>query len=110
MVQGGAPAHYALCVRDFLDEEFPGRWIAWRGPIDCSARSSDLTPAGFFLWGSIKGIDCATQVQTLPALKEAIVAAIQNLQVDSCQLVCRSVPERLQLRKNMNGGQTEQVL
>lgn len=50
-MQDGAPAHYATAVRQRLDEEFPGRWLGRRGPYEWPARSCDLTPCDFFLWG-----------------------------------------------------------
>ncbi len=49
--QDGAPPHYAREVRHWLDENFPGKWIGRRGPIEWPARSPDLTPPDFFLWG-----------------------------------------------------------
>ena len=41
--QDGAPAHYAVSVRKWLDEHFPGRWIGSRGAVEWPARSPDLT-------------------------------------------------------------------
>ncbi|XP_066149124.1 uncharacterized protein [Euwallacea fornicatus] len=52
--QDGAPPHYAIPVRQFLDETFPDRWIGRRGAIEWSARSPDLSPLDFFLWGHLK--------------------------------------------------------
>ncbi|CAF3903735.1 unnamed protein product, partial [Rotaria sp. Silwood1] len=46
----GVPAHYGSNVRDWLDENFPARWIGHRGALDWPARSPDLTPADYFLW------------------------------------------------------------
>ena len=31
--QGGAPPHYATIVRNWLDDNFPNRWIGRRGPV-----------------------------------------------------------------------------
>jgi hypothetical protein len=45
----GAGPHYAVVMRDWLDEKFPDRWIGRRGLLDWPARSSDLTPRDFFL-------------------------------------------------------------
>ena len=33
-MQNGAPARYAFDVREWLDENFPGKWIGRRGAID----------------------------------------------------------------------------
>ena len=53
-MQDGAPPHFARTVRSWLDEQLPGRWIGRRGSYDWPARSPDLTPCDFFLWGWAK--------------------------------------------------------
>ena len=58
--QDGAPAHFALSVRDILNERFPGRWIGRGsptspGPLPWPPRSPDLTTPDNSLWGIIKG-------------------------------------------------------
>ncbi|CAH2097633.1 unnamed protein product [Euphydryas editha] len=50
----GCPAHYALIVRSFLNENYPRRWIGRQGPVGWPARSPDLTPLEYFLWGTMK--------------------------------------------------------
>ena len=52
--QDGCPAHYALIVRQWLDDKFPDRWIGRRGPLFWPARSPDLTSMGTCLWGYLK--------------------------------------------------------
>lgn len=52
--QDGAPPHYSLPVREYLNNRFPGRWIGRRGPMEWPARSPDLTPLDFFLWEHLK--------------------------------------------------------
>lgn len=37
--QDGAPAHFGLEVRQFLDQMFPHQWIGRRGEIEWPARS-----------------------------------------------------------------------
>ena len=53
--QNGALLHFANIVRAFVDENFLARWIG-RGSlyITWPARSPDLTPPDFFLWGFVK--------------------------------------------------------
>lgn len=46
-MQDDGPGHYARVVRDWLDDNFSGRWIG---------RSPDLTPADYLLWGYLKNI------------------------------------------------------
>jgi transposase len=109
-MQDGAPPHYAQSVRQFLDETFPGRWIGRRGPIEWPARSPDLTPTDFFLWGVIKDRVYATKHGNLEELKEAITVEIRSLPVELCQRACRSVSKRLQLCKDLEGKHFEHLL
>jgi len=50
--QDRVPPHCGVNVRNYLDETFPDRWID--GAIEWPARSLDLTPLDYFLWGSFK--------------------------------------------------------
>lgn len=52
--QDGAPPHYAVTVRQYLDEIFPNRWIGRRGAIEWPARSPDLSPLDFFYGDILK--------------------------------------------------------
>ena len=52
--QDGAPPHYALKVRDYLNEVFPQRWFGRRGSIELPPRSPDLTQMDFFFLGCCK--------------------------------------------------------
>lgn len=49
--QDGAPAHYAVLTRQYLDFVFPNRWIGRLGPMAWPPRSPDLTPLDFFYGG-----------------------------------------------------------
>lgn len=50
----GAPAHNSDQVVQFLNTHFPNQWMGTHGPILWPARSPDLTPLDFFLWGYLK--------------------------------------------------------
>lgn len=52
--QDGAPAHTAGATIDWLQATFGDRLISRRCEIKWPARSPDLTPPDFFLWGSLK--------------------------------------------------------
>ena len=45
----GAPANFALDVREYLKNVFPNRWIGRGGPVQWPPRSPDLTPMDFFI-------------------------------------------------------------
>ncbi|KYM95568.1 Zinc finger MYM-type protein 1, partial [Cyphomyrmex costatus] len=71
--QDGAAAHYGRDVRAYLDTQFPHRWIGRRGEIEWPARSPDLTPLDYFLWGYLKSKVYATQPQNLDELRNRIM-------------------------------------
>ena len=54
--QDGATAHTARASMELLREHFPDRLISLRGDLPWSARSPDLAPCDFFLWGYLKSI------------------------------------------------------
>ncbi|KAJ4429534.1 hypothetical protein ANN_21703 [Periplaneta americana] len=69
--QDGAPPHFANMVRTFLDEQFPARWIGRGSPyITWPARSPDLTPPDFFLWGFVKDQVYRTPVRDYQTYKK----------------------------------------
>ena len=69
-MQDGAPPHWGLNVRHFLDEQLPNRWIG-RGSqsMPWPPRSPDLTPCDFFLWGFVKSKVYAERPQNIQELK-----------------------------------------
>jgi hypothetical protein len=70
--QDRVPAHFAVDVRRYLDLQFPNRWIGRNGPVSWLARSPDLTPVDYFLWGHMKSLIYETPVE----LEEDLVARI----------------------------------
>lgn len=86
--QDGAPPHYAAPVRAYLNQMFPNRWIGRRGPIEWPARSPDLTPLDFFLWGYLKSKVYINRPNTLDELKIRIREEVQRITPDvlrNCQ-------------------------
>lgn len=80
--QDGAPAHNAIIVRRHLDQIFPNRWIGTFGVIPWLARSPDLTPLDFFLWGYLKTVVYADPPVNLQDLKNKIQTACDILSED----------------------------
>jgi hypothetical protein len=91
----GAGPHYAIVVRDWLDEKFPGRWIDRRGPFDWPARSPDLTPCDFFLWGHLKDVLFREPFATMAQLQNKIEQACAQVTGTTCREACHSVVQRL---------------
>ncbi len=99
----GAGAHYAIIVREWLDKKFPNRWIGRRGPFDWPARSPDLTPCDFFLWGYLKDIVFQTPPTTIVELRERIEEACEEVTEEMCRKACRSVIHRFRDCLNRDG-------
>lgn len=70
----GCPAHFSANVRDYLDNQFPNRWIGRGSLFPWPARSPDLTCLDFYLWGRIKDL----VFQTRPTTRENMIARIQE--------------------------------
>jgi hypothetical protein len=49
----GAPAHFTLNVRHFLNVSYGPQWIGRGGPTAWPPRSPDLNRCDFYLWGYI---------------------------------------------------------
>jgi hypothetical protein len=95
----GAPPHFTLQVREYLTEVWGHRWIGRGGPVAWPARSPDLTPLDYFLWGHMKQIVYAEPVlddrdlvariaeaaATIRARQDILINAVQSL-VRRCQL------------------------
>ena len=92
--QDGAPPHYATKVREWLDEHFPGRWFGRRGPVEWPARSPDLTPLDFFLWGVIKNSVYGNRPRSIADLRASIQNACDLITPALCAKVCGSVGSR----------------
>ena len=50
----GAPPHWGLQVRAFLNDTFLECWIGRSGPAAWLPRSPDINSLDFFLWGYVK--------------------------------------------------------
>ena len=79
--QDGAPPHWGLEVRHFLNEQFPNRWIGRDGPIHWAARSPDLTPLDFFVWGYVRSkvFVPGQQIANIDQLKYKIEEALNSI-------------------------------
>ena len=101
--QDGAPPHWSLNVRQFLDEKFPGRWVGRDGPIPWPPRSPDLTPLDFFLWGFVKDQVYRTKVTDLQDLKTRIRNAFELVTVELLERTWREIEYRLDVVRATRG-------
>ena len=93
--QDGATAHTARRSLGILREKFPSRFISLRGDIGCPARSPDLTPCYFFLWGYLKAEVYKHRPQTLKTLKDAIREEVAAIRPEMTNIVMENFRERL---------------
>ena len=56
--QDGTTAHTSRTSMAVLREHFPECLISIRGDLEWPARSPDLTPCDFFIWGFLKSLPC----------------------------------------------------
>ncbi|CAK9803098.1 hypothetical protein ANTQUA_LOCUS3581 [Anthophora quadrimaculata] len=90
MQQDGSPAHYSLIARNALNQQFPNRWIGRDGPIQFPARSPDLTPLDFFLWGYLKDKVYVKVSTTVSDMKQYIIDECGKISADTLNNVGQS--------------------
>ena len=105
--QDGAGPHVADLVVNYLDNKCPGSWIGKRGPVNWPARSPDLTPNDFFLWGYLRERVYRTSPTTLDKLEELIKAEVCEIDAELCARVIQNVTSRLERVIERNGGSSE---
>ena len=108
--QDGAPPHYAADVRRYLNDTFPGRWIGRRGPIEWPARSPDLNPLDFFLWGHVKNVVYKNRPNNIEDLKNEIRLAFRNISQQTIINVQREFFDRLGYCRAVNGGHFQHLI
>ena len=77
--QDGAPPHTLVMVRNLLVEMFQDSVIALHHYPEWLARSPDLTPCDFFLWGYMKNKVFSTPPATVEVLRERIQQEFDEL-------------------------------
>jgi len=108
--QDGAPPHYGVIVRQYLNEVFQDRWIGRRGHIEWPPRSPDLTPLDFFLWGYLKSKVYATKPQDLDDLRGRITQEVQLIPPETYRNAVSAVYNRLAHCQAVEGQQFEHLL
>lgn len=108
--QDGAPPHFAVAVREFLHRTFPDRWIGRRGTVEWPARSPDLTPLDFFLWGYLKSKVYTNRPGNIRELKDRIRQEMLNITPAVLQNVRDECIARFAHCLAVNGEQFEHLL
>lgn len=108
--QDGAGPHYGRNVRNYLDVVFNDRWIGRRGYIEWPARSPDLTPHDFFLWGYLKGRVYKTRPRNLQELQQRIQDECDVIPAEYFRNAIDSFYNRLAYCQEVNGALFEHLL
>uniref|UniRef100_A0A914YHI7 Tc1-like transposase DDE domain-containing protein n=1 Tax=Panagrolaimus superbus TaxID=310955 RepID=A0A914YHI7_9BILA len=89
LMQDGAPPHWAVEIREKLNEIFPEKWIGRDSPTyPWPPRSPDLTACDYFLWGYVKSKVYATPIRDLVHLKHRIIEEFERLDPDIIAKCC----------------------
>jgi hypothetical protein len=70
--QDGVTAHTASASMNVVPEMFPQHIISQYGDVQWPARSPDLSPCGYFLWGYLKSKVYSTRPMTIEDQKQRI--------------------------------------
>lgn len=108
--QDGAPPHYTQNVRHYLHQVFPQRWIGRGGEVEWPARSPDLAPNDFFLWGHLKNNVYNGDRLNIVELKNRICAAAQNITPQQITNAINCFYDRLGYCLQVNGANFEHLL
>ena len=100
----GAPAHFDLDVREYLNNVYPNSWIGRGGPVEWPPSSPDLTPMDFFIWGEMKCLVYETPTDTPEELVARVAEAAAIIRET------QSFARRYQLCINVNGRHFQQLL
>ena len=110
-MQDGASSHFSLPARAIVREVFGDRGIGRGLSIEWPARSPDLTPADYFLWGYLKDIVYqGGQPGTIEDLKDRITQGFNHIRtncMDHVSKAVRSFQDRLHRCIEMNGCQLD---
>ena len=105
--QDGAPPHWGLIVRDFLNETFANRWIGRNGRTPWPPRSPDITPLDFFLWGYVKDGVYTTPVRDVETLQSRIIEVLATVNEEMLENTWREIEYRLDILRATNGAHVE---
>lgn len=108
--QDGAPAHNYHLVQTYLDTIFAEKWIGTNGPIQWPARSPDLSPLDFFLWGYLKNEVYKTRYDNVRELQDKVREVFRQLDRRTILRATQSVLKRARKCIEQEGDTFEQYL
>ena len=108
--QDSATTHTAENSMDVLRDLFPSHLISLRSDIGWPARSPDLSPCDYFLWGHLKAEDYKLRPTTIDELKAAIRQKVNEIPQEMTQRVMENFRNRLNQCIAVQGRHPEDVI
>jgi inhibitor of nuclear factor kappa-B kinase subunit alpha len=108
--QDGATCHTSSRSMTLLRELFPQKLISLRGDIGWPARSPDLNPCDFFLWGFLKSRVFSDSYENLAQLKRAIRREVALITPSMLHEVRRNFHKRLDSCVVNNGAHMADII
>lgn len=106
--QDGASIHSTNAVREWLNNEFGEQWIGRFSKNPWPARSPDLTPCDFFLWGYLKSnVYKQRPFQNMEHLENCIRSCVEQISETMLKNVRREMFSRTILCMEREGGRVE---
>ena len=110
-MQDGATAHTSNCVMSFLREKFGNRIISRFAERNWPARSPDMNPLDFWLWGHVESIVIQRKPGSIDELKMIVESIIEDLNENPSLIdkVTANVSKRAKACVDCNGSIFEHV-
>lgn len=108
--QDGAPAHNSRVVREYISARFPEKSISTYSVTPWPARSPDLTPLDFFLWGYIENCVYKQNFETEEELRQLVLAAFHSVTPQMLTNVLNNTVLRSYLCLENDGNHFEHLL
>ena len=110
-MQDGASPHIYRPVKDWLFGKFGDRVISRHFETPWPARSPDLTPCDYFMWGWAKDkVYQKMPYQNREELRTAVIEVFDTLDQETCQSACHSILGRLRLVLQREGNHIEHLM
>lgn len=104
----GASIHNAVIVKNWLNNNFPMRWIGRNSPlIAWPPRSPDVTPMDFYFWGTIKNKVYKNRPRNRAELCDRIREACNEVTVEELRKVVKNNKKRIEKCIRIDGGLVE---
>jgi len=109
-MQDGAAPHTAARVLTWLQEHFEERLIGRRLANSWAARSPDINPLDFYLWGRVKDQMIGKTFENLREVREGVETLVSQISAEECRRVVEHFVRRVKKCIDKKGRHIEHVL